>query len=56
MTAHARAVLKELLQGASDEYIRRPLWEWSPADRPEVIHERRRRFGVFEETGDPEYS
>lgn len=39
-----------------DVDIKRPLWEFTPAERPAVIHERRRRFGVDEETGDPEYS
>jgi hypothetical protein len=32
------------LQGASDESIREPLWEWPPEAREAVKHERRRRF------------
>lgn len=43
------------LPAASDETIRLPLWDFSPAMRNAVIHERRVRFGVYEETGDPEY-
>lgn len=40
-----------------DADIRRPLWEFTPAERPHVIHERRRRFpGAFEsEEIDPTY-
>ncbi|MFJ4529068.1 hypothetical protein [Streptomyces nigrescens] len=41
----------------SDEYIRQPLWNFRPEERPLVIAERRRRFGIAdEEIGDPEYS
>lgn len=38
-----------------DAEIKRPLWDYTPEERPHVIHQRRRRFGVFEEMGDPEY-
>ncbi|RCG16970.1 hypothetical protein DQ392_17990 [Streptomyces reniochalinae] len=44
------------LKALPDEEIRAPLWTWKPHEIPAVIHERRVRFGVFEETGDPEYS
>lgn len=40
---------------ADDERIRGPLWGWPPADRPHVLHERRRRFGLDDESGDPVY-
>lgn len=46
-----------LLRGASDEEIRRPLWEFPPAARPAVQHERRVRFRIDDEPiGDIEYS
>lgn len=45
----------KLLRVLPDEAIRLPLWEYAPSGRPAVIHERRRRFGVDEECGDPEY-
>lgn len=44
---------------AHDDFIRKPLWDFEPADRPAVIAERRRRFGMLpddEPCGDPEYS
>lgn len=44
-----------VMRGASDESVRAPLWQYPPEARLAVIHERRVRFGVFEETGDPEY-
>lgn len=47
----------EVLRGASDEEIRRPLWTFRPEVRPAVLHERRRRFQIDDEpVGDPEYS
>jgi hypothetical protein len=46
----------DMLTILPDVDIKRPLWEFTPAERPAVIHERRRRFGVYEEVGDPEYS
>lgn len=47
----------ETLRSASDELIRRPLWEFSADERPAVLHERRRRFKIDDEpVGDPEYS
>jgi hypothetical protein len=36
-------------QGVSDEVIRGPLWGFAPADRPAILHERRRRFGLSED-------
>lgn len=48
-----------ILEFAADEYVRQPLWNFPPADRPAVIAERRRRFGMLpddEPCGDPEYS
>lgn len=51
--------LAELLPAVSDVVVRRPLWEFPPADRPAVIRERRRRFGMLpddEPVGDHEYS
>lgn len=53
-----RATTVRILQGASDEYIRRPLWDFHPYYRPLVLSERARR-GYNpdpEPTGDPEYS
>lgn len=45
------------MAGATDELIRSPLWGFPPEARQAVIHERRRRFGVYEEDDfDPEYS
>ncbi|MCR8576446.1 hypothetical protein [Streptomyces sp. Isolate_219] len=42
---------------AHDDFVRQPLWLFDPAERPAVIAERRRRFGIAdEEIGDPEYS
>lgn len=53
----ALVVLREQLRGASDEYIRRPLWLFPPAERRAVLAERARRFGVpnGEDDFDPEY-
>lgn len=46
----------QLLTVVPDDHVKRPLWEFSPAERKAVIHERRRRFGVYEEDDiDPEY-
>ena len=39
----------------SDEEIASGLWNFNPADAKHVMHERRVRFGVHEEMGDPEY-
>jgi hypothetical protein len=48
---------EQLLKGAPDEVIRRPLWEFRPQDVKAVQHERRVRFGFDDEpAGDPEYS
>lgn len=43
------------LRNAFDANVRRPLWDFPPLARPAVIHERRVRFGVHDEIGDPEY-
>lgn len=45
----------EVLKGAPDEGIRRPLWEFLPELAPLVIHERRVRFGWDDGEFDPEY-
>jgi len=37
------------LQTAPDEEILRPLWDFAPAARKPVLHERRRRFGIPDE-------
>lgn len=39
----------EILRGQSDNYVRQPLWNFTPADRKAVLHERRRRFGIEDE-------
>lgn len=44
------------LKGATDETVRSPLWKFPPEAFEAVMHERRVRFGVYEETGDPEYT
>lgn len=48
---------REFLRGASDEYVRRPLWLFEPEQRKAVLRERARRFGVpdAELDFDPEY-
>lgn len=49
----------ETLRSASDELIRRPLWEFPPNERPAVLTERNRRgFNNSdpEPIGDPEYT
>lgn len=47
----------EFLKGVSDEYLRRPLWEFPPHERKAVLHERAIRFGVPDAATDfdPEY-
>lgn len=55
LTAAQHTQTAAILKSAGDEYIRQPLWEFPPDYRPLVIHERRRRFGVQDEIGDPEY-
>lgn len=47
----------ESLKGASDEFVKRPLWEFPAHERRAVMHERARRFGVPDahEDFDPEY-
>lgn len=40
-----------------DHDVRRPLWEFTPEERPHVLRERRKRFGATDdEIGDPEFS
>lgn len=49
----------QLLRVLPDEDIRRPLWEFVPAERKAVIQERYRRGFVGsdpEPVGDPEYT
>jgi hypothetical protein len=48
---------KEAMKGATDDYLRRPLWEFRPEARPAVMHERAKRWGVpdAENDFDPEY-
>lgn len=51
------SLLAVALRSVPDDVIRAPLWEWAPADRPVVIHERRRRFGIPDaDDFDPEYN
>jgi len=51
----ALQAVAELLRGAPDEEIRRPLWTFLPEEVPLVIHERRVRFGWDDGDFDPEY-
>jgi hypothetical protein len=44
-----REHMRSVLRGTEDDAIRGPLWEWAPAWRLAVIHERRRRFGWDDE-------
>jgi hypothetical protein len=40
-----------------DADVLRPLWEFTPEERPHVVRQRRVRFqNVAEEIGDPEFS
>lgn len=57
LSLHALRATAVILSDATDAEIRSPLWDWLPEERPLVIAERRRRFGIAdEEIGDPEYS
>jgi hypothetical protein len=38
-----------ILKFASDEFVRLPLWYFRPQVVKAVIHERRRRFGVYDD-------
>lgn len=49
--SHTVRDFASILRGLPDVDIQRPLWEFTPAERPFVIHERRRRFGVDDEEG-----
>lgn len=53
----AALVLAESLRGATDEYLRRPLWEIPPAERRAFLAERAHRWGVPDAANDfdPEY-
>jgi len=51
----AVGVFRQHLPTASNSLVQQPLWDFAPAVRLDVVRERRRRFGVQEETGDPEY-
>jgi hypothetical protein len=49
----------EVLRFAADGYVKQPLWDFPPAYRLQVIHERRVRFAPLmddEPAGDPIYS
>jgi hypothetical protein len=50
-------VLRETMRGATDEFLRRPLWEFKPIERRAVLAERAKRWGVpdAENDFDPEY-
>lgn len=48
---HTEGEFSAVLRILPDVDIKRPLWEFTPAERPYVIHERRRRFGVDDEDG-----
>lgn len=47
-----------ILRHATDDFVKRPLWEYPPSIRPAVLHERRRRGLDFdpEPIGDAEFS
>lgn len=38
-----------ILKFASDDFVRLPLWYFRPDVVKAVIHERRRRFGVYDD-------
>lgn len=48
---------REAMKGATDDYLRRPLWDFVPEARTAVLSERARRFGVptADQDFDPEY-
>jgi hypothetical protein len=50
-------VARLLLRSASDDEVRRPLWEYAPVERRAVLHERARRWGAptGQDDFDPEY-
>lgn len=52
-TVPTALVLCESLKGATDEYVRRPLWLFPPAERRAILAERARRWGV--PTGDADF-
>jgi hypothetical protein len=59
LSARQRMQTVRTFRGASDGYIRRPLWEFHPYVRPLVLSERARRGFLTidpEPIGDPEYS
>lgn len=43
---------QEYLRRAPDDVIRSPLWGFPPQARKDVLHERRRRFGIDDERPD----
>jgi hypothetical protein len=51
------ALARLRMRHESDETVKRPLWEFSTAERRAVLHERARRWGVpnGEDDFDPEY-
>jgi hypothetical protein len=38
-----------LLRHATDELVRTPLWDIRPEFRKAFLHERRRRFGIYDD-------
>lgn len=39
----------QMLRVCPDSVVIQPLWNFPPADRKAVLHERRRRFGIADE-------
>lgn len=59
LTELQRNTAVRIFQGAPDDYVRAPLWDFHPYYRPLILTERARRgFNHIdpEPTGDPEYS
>lgn len=59
LTQTQRTLAPWALSHASDEFVRSPLWEFSPHIRSAVLHERRRRNIMQDDPepiGDPEFS
>jgi hypothetical protein len=56
-TVPASLIQREQMRGATDDFLRRPLWLFDPAERRAVLAERARRWGVpdGEADFDPEY-
>lgn len=58
LTPRALEAARDELRTLPDDHIRAPLWMFVPEVRPLVLHERRRRFGDYNDPpeADPEYS